>query len=702
MSAKSQPEDRRNHDEHDEPRSGFDHIERPLKDRINQDQRFDSGVPEHHRPTDLDFILMSGLTRPAPDDLLEDENAATPPGDVRRPLSVFEPAAPPRHDRAEDTNIIRMRGDDSEPDDLEPETPEQQEPAAPEAAEDVPEPELPDETGSQLPEGSPEDTSEVRDDEPAEPESPPGDEPAGYDTEVSMLIDQYLNEPAAEPEQGAVSGADNAEAEPVQEPDAETGPELDEAETDAEVEPEGEAESDEPEPVPPETDLAPAETKPETSDATGQPHEARFPDLTEAEMFVHALETQPRDTGEPVSESIEAEPEPPEPPAEPFETDVQPPEPVPELIETAAPEPQPADMPAEDALGEVAELPVREPYASHRRRRSGRSSRRLRRRVARLAAAGIALAAAAVAAVGLYLWLEPVLSTPEARLAAAHELAGEGSYSEASSAFTSFAQSNPQHPARAEAQFLAAHYAGMAPAADFDAEQAAAGKSLALFETFLRDNPTHVKAARAWTMVAQLHYKLGQYEQAVNILRDPVLRLRDPESALPGLRTLARSHARLGDFDGAVSAYQQAAAFAGNYAPDADYDALGDLFKLMADRADDPVETAELQKTAVENWQNAIRVPGIDPANKAKIQDKIKWLESQIAPQQQAPASGKTSAVAAAPLPGPPPAQDRNKAEVDNAAALPPAGGMDPAAEARFLSGGGDNTQRAQENADAM
>ncbi|MCX5771378.1 MAG: tetratricopeptide repeat protein, partial [Candidatus Hydrogenedentes bacterium] len=372
------------------------------------------------------------------------------------------------------------------------------------------------------------------------------------------------------------------------------------------------------------------------------------PDLAEAELLLRALENQPRDL---------------------------PPSPATEMPAPVSTEP------AAHQAGDVEDLPVREPMTRHGARRSRRSRSRVRRRRVRLAVMSVAIVAAAAIITGGYVWIRPALSSPEARFASAERMASGGSFSQASAAFESFASAYPQHPLRSSAEFMAAHFASMSPAGDFDEEQAVAQRALGLFENFLRDNPTHVKAPRAWVMLAQLHYKLGRYQEAVKILRDPVLRLRDPESGLPGLRTLARSYVRLGELESAVSAYQQAAAFAGNYAPDADYDELGDLFKLRADRADDPGGVQKLRLTAVENWKYAIRVQGIDPANKAKIQDKIKWLESQFGEQQQPPATPGTEAVAASPTepaPTAPPA----------AGPIPPAPAVDPAAEARFLGGG--------------
>ncbi|HUW60054.1 MAG TPA: tetratricopeptide repeat protein [Candidatus Bathyarchaeia archaeon] len=760
MSAKSQPEDRRHQSSQDELLHRLDQLDGSLRDRIDQDQRLQSGVPEHQRPTDLDFILMSGLTRPTPENVLT-------PADFSRPISFFEegvvdvddsmapltidsepiadevlgaaPIAPPVGFQG-DSNIIEMPGmtppaevsetavseaqvseaevseaevsetevfetavsetavsetevfetevsetevsetevfetevseaevsktevsetevseaqAEPEPvaDDADQE-PELLQPSAipgfeeayeepPATVEDLYEQPGPDEAGPQalqVPPAIPDKPEEPAIPEPADqaatsPETSFADEIAPSDDEVSLLIAQYLKSARQE----AVESVAPPAPKPPAVPDLEPVPPLVSQEPLQEPLPEAEIE--------PEPALAAAPAF--ETELVPPPHEeTRPPDFAETDLLLRALENQPREL-----------------PAMPAGVDEEAPEPA----ESAGPHPD-----------EVEDLPVREPLTRHSPRRSRRSRSRARRRRIRLALMSVAIAVTAATVTGAYLWIRPAFSTPEARFASAEQLAAAGSFSQAAAAFEAFASAYPQHPSRSSAEFLAAHFACMAPARDFDEEQAVNQRALVLFEKFLRDNPTHVKAPRAWTMLAQLHYKLGRYQEAVNILRDPVLRLRDPESALPGLRTLARSYVRLGEHESAVSAYQQAAAFAGNYAPDADYDELGDLFKLRADRADDPGEVQKLRQTAVENWNHAIRVPGIDPASKAKIQDKIKWLESQLGEPQQPPATTETGAVATGPAePAPAPAADT----------VPPAPAVDPAAEARFLGGG--------------
>ena len=818
MSAKSQPEDRRHLSSQDELLHRLDQLDGSLRDRIDQDHRFQSGVPEHQRPTDLEFILMSGLTRPAPENVLS-------PADFSRPISFFEegvvdvddsmmpatidsepvadevlgaaPIAPPVGFLG-DSNIIEMPGmtppaeisetevseaevsetvseaevsetvvfetevfetvvseaevsetevfeaEVSDTEVFETEVSETEVSEAEVSEAEVSETEV-SETEVSETEVSETEVSEAEDSKVSETEvsetqvsetevsEAEVSETEVSEAEVSKVSETEVSEAEAEPEPvadnsdqepellqpSAIPGFEEAYEEPPataedllqQPPPDEAGPQalqipptiLEKPEEPAILEPADQAatspetsfadeiapsddevsllidqylksarqeaiESVAPpaptppavpdlEPVPPlvsqeplQEPLPEAEIEPEPALAAAPTFEAeavpRPPDLAEAELLLRTLENQPRDV---------------------------PPSPV-----TEPPAPVSAE-PTVEQPGDVEDLPVREPVTRHSARRSRRSRGRARRRRIRLALTAVAIVVVAATIAGAVVWLRPVFSTPEARLAYAERLAAGGSFSQASAAFDAFASAYPQHPSRSSAEFMAAHVAAMAPARDFDEEQAVAQRALALFEKFLQHNPTHAKAPRAWTMVAQLHYKLGQYQEAVNILRDPVLRLRDPESAMPGLRTLARSYVRLGEHESAVSAYQQAAAFAGNYAPDADYDELGDLFKLRADHADDPGEVQKLRQTAIENWNHAVRIPGIDPASKAKIQDKTKWLESQLGEQQ--PTTPETRAVAARPpepAPAPAPA----------AGPVPPAPAVDPAAEARFLGGG--------------
>ena len=352
--------------------------------------------------------------------------------------------------------------------------------------------------------------------------------------------------------------------------------------------------------------------------------------LVEAEQLLEALETQPR---EPADDEVEW-------------TDTAFPAPTPAVLESEA-EPESDEM--EQAL-------YREPVARHARRRSqgSRARRRVMRWGIRLCSLAILAAAVSVA----YVWLWPRMVTPESILAKAHELSAQGRYAQASQAFSDFVRRHPDHASRADLQFLAGHCLQMASTGSFDERQPNLVRALDLYRGFIEAYPAHSKAPRARVLMGQISFELGRYEDAIDLLRDPKLPIKDPDAALPALRMLGRAHAQLGDYDAAESVYLQAASLSGNCSPDLDYVALAELFKLRADRAQTPGERERFLNAAIEHWTHAVRVPGIDPKSK----EKIEWLMMQLG--GEATGTGQGPAVAA---PSAPPAE----VVVPDASALP-------------------------------
>ena len=109
----------------------LDAIDGSLLDHIENDARLQSGVPAGQRPTDLDFIQMSGLTRPGNQARPHSGEVATsleePDLDTSKPLSFFErgiadvdgdmtPQAP---DHIEDPeHLLRTGSPHTQPDEL--------------------------------------------------------------------------------------------------------------------------------------------------------------------------------------------------------------------------------------------------------------------------------------------------------------------------------------------------------------------------------------------------------------------------------------------------------------------------------------------------------------------------------------------------------------------------------------------------------
>lgn len=348
-------------------------------------------------------------------------------------------------------------------------------------------------------------------------------------------------------------------------------------------------------------------------------------DLDEAEELLQTLREQPRESYAP-SEAVA-------PPARP-DTGL-------------GPQPQvPSSVPREvsDEGAEEDESIYRQPLSPHKRR-----SRRRRSKARHLAVRwGVRIAAvlAVVCAVyGGYWWAEPRLVTPEKIFIQAQELAAEGKYRRASDAYLEFARLQPNHPSRPQAQFEAGFVLQLAPAGSFDESQRVYQRSFGLYDQFIKDNPGHLKAVRAHCLMGLLQYRLGQYEKAVEVLRNRDLPVQDSSAALPARRILARAYAQLGEYSLAESAYRQAATMPNNYNADVDYHELGDLFLKRAESAQTAEEKTRLQRAAVDNWDHAMRVPGIDPVNKARIKEKRDWLlteapEAGEAPPKSTPAEG--------------------------------------------------------------
>ncbi|MEA3365731.1 MAG: hypothetical protein U9Q79_08840, partial [Candidatus Hydrogenedentes bacterium] len=154
--------------------------------------------------------------------------------------------------------------------------------------------------------------------------------------------------------------------------------------------------------------------------------------------------------------------------------------------------------------------------------------------------------------------------------------------------------------------------------------------ALRLLEEFHHEFPGHPKAARAETLQGILYLELGQTQRAIEILRHPELRLRDPAGALPILRTLARAHTKLGEYDMARRAYLQAARLEDNYTPDEDYCAVSLIYEKLAEYTESPEAKREYLEVALEYWKHAAEVPGLDFIRADELRRRIALLESQL------------------------------------------------------------------------
>ena len=647
---------------------------------MEDDERLRSGVPEQQRATDLDFIQMTGLTRLVPEEDIAASPKAMPAGQtVVSGLSFFEKGvadvdaemAPPGLEQAADLN------QDIVPESLGADRPI---PAVPSIA------------------GLREVIEELAQEERA----------SAQEADHVPLSDLTMTEPLAEEEPETLS------AEPVMSADAtvpDAGPGMASGTLEDAVE---QAHPDEPLPVGP-SSLEPVEwvhgetlkEKAEElegfvplSDAgspdveppgegPGRPPAEHMLDLAEAEHLLQALESQPRQVGKLEEERLE------EDRLKGLKA------PLASSLSSSSLSAEPAEE--QDATEENELSVYHRAMPRHRHRRSVHVRPRGWRRVARWASRLAVVLILACVAAGGYKWFRPMFATPRETLERARALQAAGSYSEASGVYHSFAQAQPDHPQRAEAEFLAAYCLQLAPSDSYDARQANNERAYDLFTRFVTDNPAHAKVPRARVRMGILSFEMGRYENAIETLQDPTLPISDPEGALPALRTLARARWRLGQYAEAASAYQQAASLSGNYTADQDYEELGDLCRWQADHTENAEEQRRLQMNAVENWTKALRMPTADPAVKGKIREKRRRLLEQLGmPGDDADQGYQVAAPVKAALPAASPASQERAApeaaarEQENAPSLPAAppqpspaasAAPDPNAEAHYPGG---------------
>ncbi|MCL4693297.1 MAG: LysM peptidoglycan-binding domain-containing protein [Candidatus Hydrogenedentes bacterium] len=593
--------------ESEDERDPFEAYDDEIQRRLESDPRLESGVSPSERGSDLDFIQMSGLTAPRPADREspEPETPASNDLDPEKPISFFEEGvADVDASMAPDVDDVPSEPDySSEPDnraamehlrDMIAEL-TKDEPGPPSMPEDSRQPE-PAEAAAQEAAGHAEVLEEAA---PGEPESPerPAPEPPIHSSQPFELT------PRAEP-------LENIQPlEPVS---------MESPEKPIPTDQPFELESRE-------------EARPEGFSEKVSLDEESVKVTTEPEAFV---------SPEPALPEVEDVAPPPAPDVRPTPRVYTPPP----MDPPASLSPEPTASPEE--LGDRVRIPSVEEaeeamYLRHsapktRRRRSGHR-KHARRRLLRIAAGLLVLAGLAVGGMEVHAWYERSVSNPVSLYNDAAMLAADGNFHEASSKYAAFAARNSEHELRAEAQFAAAFTLQQVQPASKDEQTQVYTRAIELFRQFLGDNPTHAKAPRARTLLGRLHYELGQYQEAIELLRDPELRLLDPIAAVPAVRILARSYAKLGQDDSARSYYLQAVGLPDNHTPDVDYMELGTLYRSMAERASDPEVRREYEELAVTQWSNAVQSPGIDPATKKELRAKIDVMREQGVLMEESP-----------------------------------------------------------------
>ena len=368
----------------------------------------------------------------------------------------------------------------------------------------------------------------------------------------------------------------------------------------------------------------------ETAGGTGAPEQeeeqdaeketpVRTPDsrLAEAEQLMHALEQQPREPEAFVEAVAEAT--------------------VAPAIET--PLAVSSDM---DMLGHV-DVPNREPMlsgstesrleygysAAPRRRRSRRKGHRQTKWIRAIVLVFFFCAIALLAYVSYKHLVRPAILPPNELLTQARSYMAQEAYENASKSYLRFARRYSDHPARAEAQFNAAYALQRMPLQSHDATQAIRQRSLELYQQFIEQNPGDPKVARAYCLMGVLQFELGNYEEVIRLLRDPVRQMQDPTAALPILRKLAWAYRMRDEYSKAESTYLQAAVMPQNYTADVDYYELGNMFQKRLGLPASTEEKAHFRKQALAYWNQAIQVPGIDPGLRDEVKKRIAFLQAE-------------------------------------------------------------------------
>ncbi len=595
-----------------EPENEFDRIEKQLGEGLGDDPRLSSGVPQEQLGSDIEFIQMSGLVRPsippaealppAPDDLdssrpvsffekgVADVDADMVPGSVEDRSVAHQEIRPVTQGQTAMSHLRDIIADltkDTTPAAHDPElmarldTPDEESPADEvESIDTEPGVSLEDvfsEIGSAHPM-----QSEVETD--AQPETPA--EPAAPLAPITRAAEYFPPAPEPPREIPQQAAASVAPPPPVQqEPPVPEPVRYEEPIRAPEPEP---ARAAAPAPAPQIEPVRPIRVAPVLPGHSAE--------LAEAERILDELEPAP------ASSRFEEEPE------------------------------KYAEFDTRSLAAEADEIPDEALDYKQLGKRRHRSTNKndIKASLARLAASLLVVSALAVATYAGYLWIQQRMASPDQLFRQATRLVQAGDYAAASHMFEDFASLHPDHPLRPEAQFNAAFTMQMQQADGADDAQEIRGQALRLFEQYRKENPTHAKVARAETLMGRLNYESGRFNEAIELLRNPELRLRDPASAVPALRTLARASAKMGDAEAARSYYLQAVGVQGNHSPDVEYQELGVLYQTRADQADDLDKRIELQQLAIESWTHALEVPGIDPASKQTIRSQLDVLRERL------------------------------------------------------------------------
>lgn len=550
----------------DEVQAHLKTIDGRFMETIKDDTRLESGVPSGHHPGDLDFIQMTGLTRPtntAEEPSAEPLNKDMPPG---HPIDFFESGvrdvdhalSPTGTEAGASLSTISPQTDLSA---------------------------LTSQGINPLPDTAPvQDTfSKIPSPPPPEPERESSPVPAS-----NMPVPETATPPDIEDALAEVLNTletqENAEHEKFSSA------------------PFGGADAD--------------QTPPPEEGMRNTP--ALDQQLVEAEQLLRELEQQPRESMGVVSL----------PNAAPLSPHLRTPSPPP--IRQWSPPSDQERMASEEEEDDRRIVYDYAASPGRRRKSRHHVSRQRRRfiRITMLVGIVIVLCIGIYAAFGAF--LKPLMISPERLLTLARAQFENGQYLDASRTFNGFAERHPDHPTRPEAEFLAAFALRSAPASSAELAQAQRENALALLDKYLKHNPGDPRHTRAESIRALLLFELGRYDEAIDLLRDPARLTDDTSASLTLLRALAMAYRRSGDYEHAESTYLQASVLPQNMTPDTDYYELGAMARERAALTDEKAEKTRLASAALEYWTKAIGVPGIDPGAKEEIQKQSERLKTEF------------------------------------------------------------------------
>lgn len=643
-----------------------DDLHAALEARMQADDRLESGVPADMRHDDIGFIQFSGITRPnlAEEPPTPAEHDVDLDLDPSMPVSFYEPgvadvdasmAPAGAEDGPRESDIILPLRPTTP---SKPQTPDEDDPPSAAALKDL----IAELSGGEL---ALEDLEITENDDPGEDvgavskeevDSPVAEDPEPEESTESLdTLDIFASALAQPPNVPPPRQEEPEETIPDESPDEFDAP---------------------PTPIP--------------AEAMNSALKARMaPRLNEAEELMAALDAAPENAppaedsfGENELEETSWTPAAVSPSVlldEPYDGVDDDPEPVEKTKNTYR-------LPTRDR-GDV--------LSGRRSSRGGRKRRRAIRAVAILSTLGLGIVSFGAL---VYLFVLPMLDPPDDAFARAMNSWNAQNYLAASNEFALFARRSPENPNRAEAQFRAALAKQTAAQThNRDERDKLNREALAMFESYIADNPVHRKVARAESLCGILLFELGDYEGAITRLRNARRQVSDPDAALASLRTLAAAYSKLGQVDDAESTYLQAAVLPGNYTRDVDYLALGDLFSRHAEMATDPGEREANQQKAAEYWTLTLSLASADPKAKKEVQAKLNMIDALRQPDnaEVAVTASSTEVVTGAnevtvveiidhdPVNEPPmPSPDPGVTESTDAAAEP-----DPMEEAAFLEG---------------